>query len=1123
MPDKTSIELDVAKRQAQLLADALEKAKDSKGYWLNKAGRPQPTFYNKKAIVSPFNALLLGLHADRQESKTAQYVLFSESKKNGYPVKGKENGVPFNWARFENYVHRYKPDFVITRDEYLRLDDSAKELYKAQPQKEARVAFNLSQTTFPNTHKQEYAKEVAENGGLADRPEDKNADRDMHLKVNDYILNLRDNLCPIIKSGTDMSFYDSQKDSVVLASHEQYDTYEDYVQDLMRTTISATGNPQRLGRESMVSPDAGKMEKLVEEVASAIKMQELGLPAKLSKEGIGLADYWVRELRENPTMVNNLEADVNSSVAMVNKAARGEKVELGTERIRKEADQGKVLHYAIADTLRELPDKESKIMVVVLNGTQQNADVILPAGASKDESNEIPGMSKKRIEAALKKEGVQSVNFYNVDGALGYHHDDSFYRDKNISTRRLNNWALERLTTLDVTDVVKDADKRHVENVQISKEADGKWMMYIKPEKEEGFGVYADSKDLQLFFAAVKQGDKNTIAQIKDSLADKYIGLVEKHPDLRNSYAGNIEKDADPEKILKSNIYKDKEGNLKLYVQVEGLEDKKLLPRPVTQQQFQRMFLAANQTDFKKKLAAVIFPDILRGENIEASIDTKHSAKRSTVSDSQIHVTEKMTENWLRNAPSKAEVPDLFSNILVAKDDEGKWVGYVKPEGKEGRSVYPQREDLAVFFDSMKNSNVNMEDVRQAFARRVYVMFDRDPKSRTDLFKSMATENQLAMIDKANIYKTQPDEKHAESQLLCIATIQGERQKPKPVTTDQWQRMWNAPDMQQFKKNLAGTLYLDVLKEKEAIVQEIESHQEDIECTKLLEGIDGIKQQLKTETDPHKQFDLREQIKLMETQLANRVEMLKSGAKEMDKEPVHAIPLWAVDYIMKGDSSKLTKEQMQVVDDFLDKHFNDGYVPEVQYGSEKDNNANPAFSVKGEKVATIDIKFGAGAYFESRNEGEKSKPEQETEVVVDNTKEIEKQKQQEAKADKQLSPMLKQFLDLKAKHPDALLLFRAGDFYETYMQDAEKASQVLGITLTKSSRQKDPEGKPLAMAGFPYHALDTYLPKLIRNGCRVAICDQIEAPRQKPSQEKPIEALQSHQGQKEEKSHGFHR
>lgn len=94
----------------------------------------------------------------------------------------------------------------------------------------------------------------------------------------------------------------------------------------------------------------------------------------------------------------------------------------------------------------------------------------------------------------------------------------------------------------------------------------------------------------------------------------------------------------------------------------------------------------------------------------------------------------------------------------------------------------------------------------------------------------------------------------------------------------------------------------------------------------------------------------------------------------------------------------------------------------------------------------------------------------------------------------ELTPMFKQFIELKKKHPDALLLFRCGDFYETYAEDAQNAANVLGITLTKSSKSKDAEGKPLAMAGFPYHALDTYLPKLIRSGFRVAICDKIDKP-----------------------------
>lgn len=150
--------------------------------------------------------------------------------------------------------------------------------------------------------------------------------------------------------------------------------------------------------------------------------------------------------------------------------------------------------------------------------------------------------------------------------------------------------------------------------------------------------------------------------------------------------------------------------------------------------------------------------------------------------------------------------------------------------------------------------------------------------------------------------------------------------------------------------------------------------------------------------------------------------------------------------------------------------------------------------VKAEEKAKVEEKAQAE---KKKEEEKKNSPEQK-----EKEKKEQEAKEKELKAENKvvtaiaMSPMLKQFIDLKKKHPDALLLFRCGDFYETYQKDAEKASKILGITLTKSSKTKDQDGKPLAMAGFPYHALDTYLPKLIRAGERVAICDQIEAPKQ---------------------------
>ena len=90
------------------------------------------------------------------------------------------------------------------------------------------------------------------------------------------------------------------------------------------------------------------------------------------------------------------------------------------------------------------------------------------------------------------------------------------------------------------------------------------------------------------------------------------------------------------------------------------------------------------------------------------------------------------------------------------------------------------------------------------------------------------------------------------------------------------------------------------------------------------------------------------------------------------------------------------------------------------------------------------------------------------------------------------TPLMKQYYSIKDKHPDAILLFRVGDFYETFSEDAVKASSILGITLTKRANGA---ASFVELAGFPFHALDTYLPKLVRAGQRVAICEQLEDPK----------------------------
>lgn len=251
-------------------------------------------------------------------------------------------------------------------------------------------------------------------------------------------------------------------------------------------------------------------------------------------------------------------------------------------------------------------------------------------------------------------------------------------------------------------------------------------------------------------------------------------------------------------------------------------------------------------------------------------------------------------------------------------------------------------------------------------AQKYYSLFSKNQVPPVNVFKSDASQEALDLISKVNAFKTK------DSKILLVATIGDEKQKPRYVNQEQWQRLWLADDKQDYKKHLAAALYSDVL------------------------------------------------------------------ARKLEETKERVAP--------EVDGTKLHEEQ------------------------ERRNN--------------------------QQEEKRRNSPEQkEKERQEEKAKEEATKAETKAVAAVALSPMMKQFLDLKSKHPDALLLFRVGDFYETYQQDARKASQVLGITLTKSSKTKGPDGKPVEMAGFPYHALDTYLPKLIRAGERVAICDQLENPR----------------------------
>ena len=618
MKEKSKIEKNAEERQISLLSTALGEASKANGYWLNASGKRYPRLYPHGVSASPFNALFMALHSDRNGCNTNLFTLFSDAKARGTSVREHEQGVPFLYYNWNKYVHRNNPEEFINRGTYLTLDDEQKKQYKGVHNREIRTLFNIDQTTFPHVDEEAYRAVLQQDGNAMERGYSEADTRRMHIRFNDFLLKMRDNLVPVRYDGSGMPHYETDKDAVYMPRQKNFDHYNDYVQETLRQIVSATGHQQRLAREGMVmkngmppSDDAVKQERLVVEIASGIKMLELGLPARLSDESLSLVEYWDRELKENPNMIDALESDVNNALEVIRKAERGEKIEYATLRNRKQtSDMQDQLpkHYFVADELRKRPDKDKKTIVLVIDPVSKSADVILPAGASPEVDNEIPGMNKARIGRALRREGIETVRFFNPDGALGYRPDDKYFAEKQVSLARLNNWALEVLSTLNVSPAVKRANEVGFDKIQMIQDDKNRWALYIKPEHQSGYSIYPDKEDINRFFSTLKQSMDN-IDKVRMELAHKYYALAEIKPDLKVDLFNSGTLDVDLNRIQRVSVFKTKQDGVLCAVTIDG---QKLQPRSVSPQQWQRIWVAEDRDSYKRHLAATLFADILQ-------------------------------------------------------------------------------------------------------------------------------------------------------------------------------------------------------------------------------------------------------------------------------------------------------------------------------------------------------------------------------------------------------------------------------------------------------------------------------------------------------------------------------
>ena len=319
-----------AERQAEVLVAALERANKNGGTLLNAWQKAMPQFYDKTLRITPVNALIMAMHSDNGEFKTNSYTMFNETHDRSEAVKKGQKGVPFAWQNLNQYVNKDNAEDKISRAEYNSLADAEKAKYKVNPREDVYTVFNIDQTTMSHVHKEEYAKQVEQFG--SNRPTDEKL---LRMDVNKFIQSMKDNLVPIRKDATGIAHYDSKKDTLHIPAQKDFPSYADYVQEVTRQIVHATGVPQRLGREGL-SVDGVKtpsevqqhMEMLVEELASAHRMLELGMTAKMRPQTVEQLPNIISELKADPTMAQKVLHDVNRTVGMIKKAENGEKIKL---------------------------------------------------------------------------------------------------------------------------------------------------------------------------------------------------------------------------------------------------------------------------------------------------------------------------------------------------------------------------------------------------------------------------------------------------------------------------------------------------------------------------------------------------------------------------------------------------------------------------------------------------------------------------------------------------------------------------------------------------------------------------------------------------------------------------
>lgn len=413
--------------------------------------------------------------------------------------------------------------------------------------------------------------------------------------------------------------YDKAEDKIVVSGMSYKDVGSERIaalqkaNDIYRAVVAATGTENRLdrsGRNSLLPEDDVKHEKLVQELAAGVLMARQGLPATMTKESQKLIPYWEREFKENPKMVGVIERDVNNAVETIDNLVAKREVDYNAIRgqLPPKMITDKKEMYSIASDLAKLPSIDTKEVVVVKNVLEKEADVILPAGASLEVNNEVPGMRKDRIAHALKKEGFDEVRFYNAGGSLGLNKPNSYFKSRDVSLNQLKQYQLINHKTIDVSQQPKQENKVEIEKFQAIRDDHGRWAFYIKPKNEPQFSVYPTKEHMNTYWRVRNTPEKQATHNV---LAQKWYEVAKQHPEIKvDLITPHPAKDIDMSRIVNPTITKSaQDNNVKLaFATIDGVRQR----ATINETQWNRLWLADDKAEYKKAVAAVVFEPILK-------------------------------------------------------------------------------------------------------------------------------------------------------------------------------------------------------------------------------------------------------------------------------------------------------------------------------------------------------------------------------------------------------------------------------------------------------------------------------------------------------------------------------